>query len=118
MAEYMVAADVLVSKAGPVTIAEAAAVGLPMMLTSFLPGQEEGNVDFVVDGKFGSFNQNPKKIAKEVSNWLADPEKLCALSKAAQKCGAPDAASDIAINIGDSTLRWKESYDAEKVQHL
>lgn len=33
MAEYMVAADVLVTKAGPGTIAEAAAVGLPVMLT-------------------------------------------------------------------------------------
>lgn len=33
MADYMVAADVLVSKAGPGTIAEAAAVGLPIMLT-------------------------------------------------------------------------------------
>lgn len=33
MASYMVAADVLVSKAGPGTIAEAAAVGLPVMLT-------------------------------------------------------------------------------------
>jgi 1,2-diacylglycerol 3-beta-galactosyltransferase len=33
MAEYMVAADVLVSKAGPGTIAEAAAVGLPVMMT-------------------------------------------------------------------------------------
>ena len=38
MAEYMVAADVLVTKAGPGTIAEAASVGLPVMLTSFLPG--------------------------------------------------------------------------------
>jgi 1,2-diacylglycerol 3-beta-galactosyltransferase len=33
MASYMVAADVLVSKAGPGSIAEAAAVGLPIMLT-------------------------------------------------------------------------------------
>jgi 1,2-diacylglycerol 3-beta-galactosyltransferase len=33
MPEYMVAADVLVSKAGPGTIAEAASVGLPVMLT-------------------------------------------------------------------------------------
>ena len=37
MAEYMVATDVLVSKAGPGTIAEAAAsLSLPVMLTSFL----------------------------------------------------------------------------------
>ena len=33
MAEYMSAADILVTKAGPGTIAEAAAVGLPIMLT-------------------------------------------------------------------------------------
>jgi 1,2-diacylglycerol 3-beta-galactosyltransferase len=33
MADFMVAADVLVTKAGPGTIAEAAAVGLPIMLT-------------------------------------------------------------------------------------
>ena len=33
MADYMVASDVLISKAGPGTIAEAAAVGLPVMLT-------------------------------------------------------------------------------------
>lgn len=38
MADYMVAADILVSKAGPGTIAEAACVGLPILLTSFLPG--------------------------------------------------------------------------------
>lgn len=33
MADYMVASDLLVSKAGPGTIAEAAAVGLPVMMT-------------------------------------------------------------------------------------
>ena len=59
MAEYMVAADVLVSKAGPGTIAEAAAVGLPVMVTSHLPGQEAGNVDIVLNGGFGDFCEDP-----------------------------------------------------------
>lgn len=36
MADYMVAADALVSKAGPGTIAEAAAVGLPVMITRYV----------------------------------------------------------------------------------
>ena len=34
--EYMVAADVLVSKAGPGTIAEAAAIGLPVMMSEYV----------------------------------------------------------------------------------
>lgn len=59
MAEYMVAADVLVSKAGPGTIAEAASVGLPVMVTSHLPGQEAGNVDIVLNGGFGDFCEDP-----------------------------------------------------------
>ena len=37
---YMEASDVLLTKAGPGTIAEAAALGLPVLLTGFLPGQE------------------------------------------------------------------------------
>lgn len=37
--EYMGAADLLVTKAGPGTIAEAMARGLPLVLSTFLPGQ-------------------------------------------------------------------------------
>ena len=36
MADFMVAADVLVSKAGPGTIAEAASLGLPVMITRYV----------------------------------------------------------------------------------
>ena len=71
MAEYMAASDVLVTKAGPGTIAEAAAVGLPVMLTSFLPGQEEGNADFVIEKEFGTLipDYDPVAIAEEVGEW-------------------------------------------------
>jgi hypothetical protein len=36
MAEYMAAAELLITKAGPGTIAEAASLGLPVMLTRCL----------------------------------------------------------------------------------
>uniref|UniRef100_A0A7S2GQZ9 monogalactosyldiacylglycerol synthase n=1 Tax=Helicotheca tamesis TaxID=374047 RepID=A0A7S2GQZ9_9STRA len=110
MAEYMVAADILVSKAGPGTIAEAASLSLPVMLTSFLPGQEEGNVDYVVDGKFGAFcsDADPLGIAEEVSGWMLDDEKLAELSKAAKAMGNPNAAAEIVKAIGDSTWKWKK----------
>jgi len=115
MAEYMVASDVLVSKAGPGTIAEAASVSLPVMLTSFLPGQEEGNVDYVVDGKFGAFcsDVDPTGIADEVASWLLDEQKLTELSNAAKAKGAPYAARDIVKAIGDSTLKWRDINDAK-----
>ena len=110
MAEYMVAADVLVSKAGPGTICEAAALALPVLLTSYLPGQEEGNVDFVLENKFGSFcsDKDPNAIGEELCMWLSDTEKMTELSCAAKKCGAPNAARDIVKEIGERTLKWKE----------
>jgi 1,2-diacylglycerol 3-beta-galactosyltransferase len=110
MAEYMVAADILISKAGPGTIAEAAALSLPVMLTSFLPGQEEGNVNFVVDHGFGSYisDDDPSGIAEEVSTWLLNEEKMSSLSKCAKAVGAPHAARDIVSCIGDITVKWKK----------
>ena len=115
MAEYMVAADILISKAGPGTISEAAALSLPVMLTSFLPGQEEGNVDFVVDGGFGSFSQDTdtQAVAEEVALWLNDELKLKEMSEQAKRAGRPHAARDIVKQIGDSTLKWKSLNDGQ-----
>lgn len=53
MDEWMGAVDTLVTKAGPGTIAEATIRGLPVMLSGYLPGQEEGNVPYVVNGESG-----------------------------------------------------------------
>jgi 1,2-diacylglycerol 3-beta-galactosyltransferase len=49
MPDMMEAADILLTKAGPGTISEALNAGLPMILYSRLPGQEDGNIHYVVD---------------------------------------------------------------------
>jgi len=108
MAEYMVAADILVSKAGPGTIAEAAAVGLPIMVTSYLPGQEAGNVDIVLNGGFGDFCVDPETIGLEVACWLQDSHLLEDMSQKARKVGHPHAAEEIALDIGKTTHQWME----------
>lgn len=121
MAEYMCAADILVTKAGPGTIAEAASVGLPVLLTSYLFGQEEGNVDFVIEKKFGAYkaDKNPTEIAETVSSWLQNPSLLSEMSKYALEAGRPNAAEDIVRKIGKSVIRWKESHpeDVKGLNH-
>jgi UDP-N-acetylglucosamine:LPS N-acetylglucosamine transferase len=109
MAEYMVAADILISKAGPGTIAEAASVGLPVMLTSYLPGQEEGNVDFVIENEFGAFisDSDPFGIAEEVCRWATNEKDLQRMSVASNKVGCPNAAAEIVQAIGERTLHWR-----------
>jgi len=104
--EYMVAADVLVTKAGPGTIAEAAAVGLPVMMTSFLPGQEAGNVDVVLESEFGIYENKPSKIGEIVTSWLLDSSLLEKMSKAAMVAGNPYAADEIVEDIGRQSVAW------------
>lgn len=108
MAEHMVGADLLISKAGPGTIAEAASLGLPVLLTSYLPGQEEGNVDFVIKNDFGAFvaDSDPDGVAQRCSSWFRNPESLIKMSRKAMEAGVPNAAEDIARSIGQSVVRW------------
>lgn len=51
--ELMRAADLLVTKAGPGTLAEANAAQLPVVVYDYVPGQERGNVDFVRSNGIG-----------------------------------------------------------------
>ena len=51
MEEWMHACDVIITKAGPGTIAESFICGLPVLLNGYIPGQEEGNIDYVLEHK-------------------------------------------------------------------
>lgn len=100
MDEWMGAVDVIVTKAGPGTIAEATIRGLPIMLSGYLPGQEEGNVPYVVDGGFGSFSRVPDVIGDTVAAWLGNEPLLHKMSEAAKRAAKPSATFDIAKEIG------------------
>lgn len=104
--EYMSAADCLITKAGPGSIAEAMIKGLPCLITSFLPGQEEGNVDFVVDAGAGEYvsDDDPERVADMVAMWVHDPDKLQEMSERAKGLARPNAALDIARRICESQL--------------
>lgn len=99
MSEWMAASDVLVSKAGPGTIAEALIRGLPIVLSGFLPGQEAPNVQYVTDADVGAFSRDPAVIADTVLEWLSEPEALSARSRRAQKLGRPNATYEIVREI-------------------
>ena len=73
MEEWMAAGDCIVTKAGPGTIAEALICGLPILLSGFIPGQEAGNVPFVVENGVGAYCNSPDGIAAIVSGWSARP---------------------------------------------
>src|SRR5581483_8345741 len=66
MAGLLRCADLVVTKAGPGTIAEAACCGAPLLLTSHLPGQERGNTEFVTAAGAGRRVRGVRRLLAEV----------------------------------------------------
>jgi len=95
----MRAADILVTKAGPNSLAEAFLAGLPLVLYSALPGQEEGSVDHVVGNGAGIWAPLPRMAARAVLQLLNDPEKRAAMAKRSQALARPFATEQIAREI-------------------
>lgn len=104
--EYMGASDCIVTKAGPGTIAEAMTRGLPIVLSSFLPGQEAGNVPYVVQGGFGLYpGPRPRKIASSVAKLIVDDKRMQSMGEKALAAARPEATQEISRDIGNIVLR-------------
>ncbi|HMM29937.1 MAG TPA: glycosyltransferase [Aggregatilineaceae bacterium] len=100
MPELMAAADILVTKAGPATICEACIAGLPIILSGAVPGQEDGNVTYVVENGAGVFAPGAVRVADTLAAWLADgPDMLGERAARARALGRPNAAWEIAEEI-------------------
>lgn len=101
MADWLRCADLVVTKAGPSIIAEATAVGVPMLLPSHVPGQERGNADVVVDAGAARRVRGTRQLVGEVRALCGDPEAMTGLRAAARRQGRPDAAARLAALIAD-----------------
>ncbi len=97
MPEWMRASDLVVSKAGPGTIAEALCCGLPLLLVWYLPGQERGNVEWVVDIGAGRYVPRDDQLVDALAELAAPGSAaLTTMRKAVQAAARPDATRRIA----------------------
>jgi 1,2-diacylglycerol 3-beta-galactosyltransferase len=115
MADWLRCADIVVGKAGPGTIAEATCCGAPLVLTSFVPGQEKGNAEFVTESGAGVYAPRPRHLAAEVGRLRRDPAALAAMRDASARAGRPGAAVDIARFIADLAVPAQEASAAPVV---
>lgn len=94
--ELMSAADLLVSKPGGVTIAEALAVGVPIVLTHPIPGPEERHLDYLVRNGVAVRARTLGELPQIVQRMLGAPQKLAEIRRRAQELARPDAAHAVA----------------------
>jgi 1,2-diacylglycerol 3-beta-galactosyltransferase len=99
--DFMRAADYIVTKAGPGTIAEALNAELPIILYSKLPGQEDGNVTFVQEEGAGVWAPKPREVVRTLTRWISRPAERQQVIENCRRAGRPEAARTIAKTIGD-----------------
>jgi 1,2-diacylglycerol 3-beta-galactosyltransferase len=94
--DWLRCADVVVTKAGPGVIAEAACCGTPLLLTSHLPGQERRNIDLVLRAGAGRAARGARDMVGELGRMRADPAILAAARDGCRTLARPTAAGQIA----------------------
>lgn len=103
MPRLMAASDIIVTKAGPSTISEAAIAGLPMIISDRIPGQESGNVRLVLENNAGVYLPKPDRVVDMIVDWLSEgPETLAQRAANAKRIARPNAVWEIA----DAVWEW------------
>jgi processive 1,2-diacylglycerol beta-glucosyltransferase len=90
--EWMVAADLMVSKPGGATLAEGFACGLPMLAIAPLPGNEQRTCQWIEKWGCGVWIKSPAALAPTIERLLARPEELQSLRARARALARPRAA--------------------------
>jgi UDP-N-acetylglucosamine:LPS N-acetylglucosamine transferase len=79
--DLMRAADLLVTKAGPGTIAEANVTEVPVVVYDYVPGQERGNLDYVRSNGIGVVALTTADVVRSVRRIVQNVERLAAMRK-------------------------------------
>jgi processive 1,2-diacylglycerol beta-glucosyltransferase len=88
----MAASDLVITKPGGLTTSECLAMGLPLIVVSPIPGQEEHNADFLLENGAALKACDGGALSYRVSMLLNEPERLEKLRIKAKQLGKPEAA--------------------------
>lgn len=106
--QYMHASDLLITKPGGLTSAEALAAQLPMVLFKPLPGQEERNTRYLVTRRAAVRARRYADLSSTVEKLLRSPGRIEQMRQVMAEFGRPHAASDIAALIAGIARKSKQ----------
>lgn len=92
---YMDSADCIVTKPGGITVSETMAKKLPMILTNPIPGQEERNVEFLLNNGAAIRATDNFSVAEAVHHLFASKDRLELMEKSIDLISKPDATEKI-----------------------
>jgi len=88
--------DIGIVRGSPNVLMECITCNLPVIITGTLPGQEEGNVDFILGNGLGLLCNNEKDLLKVIDKMIRnDKQRLIEIKKNQLKARDLDAAAKI-----------------------
>ncbi|MBI4003618.1 MAG: glycosyltransferase [Candidatus Omnitrophica bacterium] len=99
MPELMGASDLVVAKAGGLTVMETLSEGLPLILYHAIPGQERFNAQYVERSGAALWAHSPADVAAAVRRYLDNPAAFAVMRDAARRLSRPDAAETIVSQV-------------------
>jgi len=99
MDELMSQTDLLIAKPGGITTCEALSQKVPMIISSYIPGQEEGNLRILEEYEVCWRLKKPGDIQRIISEVLTNTEDLENKRKIMNALAKPNATSDIIDHI-------------------
>lgn len=94
--DFYAAVDALVSKPGGLTMAEATALRVPIVMVSPLPGQEVGNAQFLSSVGAALSARGGEELQRRIASIFSDDDIRKGLTAAAARIGRPGASREIA----------------------
>lgn len=95
MFELMKMSDLFIGKPGGLTTSEALACGLPMVVISPIPGQEERNSDHLLEEGAAMRCNDLTTLPYKIDRLLDDGARLAAMRRSCQRLARPHAARTI-----------------------
>lgn len=97
--ELMAVADVVISKPGGLTSAEALARGSVLAIVNPIPGQESRNSDYLLENGAAVKIGPVATLSYKIDTLLNDPKRLARLKANSRKLGRPRAAFAVAEKV-------------------
>lgn len=106
MHEWMDAADVVIGKAGGITVTETLAKKKKFVVIKPVPGQEEWNAEVLSRAGALVRVNRPEDLEAAVARLFEDPETSRQLTQGIERVSKPHSSRDIALWIGQM-LEWE-----------
>jgi processive 1,2-diacylglycerol beta-glucosyltransferase len=112
---WMAMANLIITKPGGITVTEALAMKLPLLLFRPIPGQEEQNAEFALSIGAAKIAYDVHTVEQLLNDFLASPQALKEMREATKRVEVDGAAEKIAqllVRLGDRSKASAGSDDA------